>query len=427
MPLIINKKEIHNISGPVSMYILKPKPNQPTFKGLPIYILFGDVHFGNENECDKKTSAGTTCNVYDIEFLSLLNKLSRKQEPIDFFVEGSDLHSQTQSTPLNGLYPLDKISKLYTECYSKRKLVSYNPESDCKQIPNIRWQSADPRQFSQQKYQKPLVTGCNYSSITSTIISDIKSKKPITPFEFKNTIDGSINYLISKYGRPCISKLTEENPFSVFYTLKLKNEILETIITKQIRTFSTKVYKKIYKQLLNYMDKYIDFNFYKYKNVQADLALTHISIMNIIKNILNPGSTTSFVDLSYTTLYNGGINMFNTYFNNIVNKELLILDLYVFFRSLKYSKRPLPSQTNPVPILNICYLGNSHVENMVHLLTNITDMYDIEYSHPLKLDKNGFSIRCLQIKNKINLDDIIRDLSEDRLIDGMKQFDMSYE
>ena len=59
---------------------------------------------------------------------------------------------------------------------------------------------------------------------------------------------------------------------------------------------------------------------------------------------------------------------------------------------------------------------------MVHLLTNITHMYDIEYSHPLKLDKNGFSIRCLQIKNNI-----IRDLSEDRLIDGMKQFNMSYE
>ena len=72
----------------------------------------------------------------------------------------------------------------------------------------------------------------------------------------------------------------------------------------------------------------------------------------------------------------------------------------------------LPTKKDPLPIINIFYLGNLHVKNMVHLLTNITGMYDFVYTHP-DLEE-GDAIRCIKIIDNIDLDKTIMDLRRER-------------
>ena len=147
MPLNINGTLVKKISGPVSMYILTPKPNND-FPNLPLYILFGDKHHSNEKMC-KQTKAEGVYEIYDIEFLSLLNSLTTPEEPIDFYVEGGEIHNSYRNSPYSEKYPMEMVWNLYFECYKHngKKLVKYEHKTPCDKIENIRWQSADSRFF----------------------------------------------------------------------------------------------------------------------------------------------------------------------------------------------------------------------------------------------------------------------------------------
>jgi hypothetical protein len=426
MPLIINNTRVNKISGPVSMYILKPKPDQPIFKCLPIYILFGDMHHGIENLCEEDKSP-ETMDVGSIQFLSLLNQLSSPLQPIDFFVEGPDLHNQTQRNPLNSPYPLDKISKLYTECYnstysSKRKLIGYyNPESDCKQIDNIRWHSGDPRQFTERKYEQPFVTGCNYSSLFNNIIRSIPNATNVN--QFRQIINSVILNFIQTHNRDCFAMLSTNNLFSENYKTKLTRQIVDrnSLIMKQIRSFNDPVRE----QIIIYMEKYIDYCFDKYKEMYQSestrdiLNKIHVLMMNILSPDITSEDKVHYVDELYAIYLRQGIVRLTTYLGNIFSIELLILDLYTFCRSLKYSKNILPTIQDPLPIINICYFGNNHVRNMVHLLRHITSMYTLEYGHIPRFGSNIISnpiyMRCLEIDQQVNIDTMIRDLKYERM------------
>ena len=416
MPLIVNKKEIHNISGPVSMYILKPKPNQQMFKNLPMYILFGDIHNNNDNLCDQKIDIGKTYNIYDIEFLSLFSKLSTPEEPIDFYTESQDLHNYNIYEPFDTIYPMDYISSLYSQCYSKRKLVTYEyDEQKCKEIENVRWHSADARQFS--FHHQPLVVGCNYSAIARAVNHALNENDPKSIPELKNTIEEVIKNQIDTFGSECLSMLSKNNPFLQEYKNILKKEMSSSVIGKQIREFK-KSNIETYKYLIDCMNTYIDYqyNIYFDDMINQDgklwLYQTHSRLMNIIKNILDPSVNKITAGLAYEKIFQFFNEDLMTYYvREIVSKESVILDLYSFFRSLKYTKNILPTKKDPLPIINIFYLGNLHVKNMVHLLTNITGMYDFVYTHPHLEEKD---IRCIKIIKEIDLDNTIMDLRRER-------------
>ena len=240
MPL--STKTIDRISGPVSMYILKPKETiLERFSGLPIYILFGDIHYGNENMCEEDKSPGGTYNIYDIKFLNIFNKLSTPEEPIDFFLEGPDLHRRTVHIPFDKPYPLDKFYSIYVECYEnkQKKLAGYEyDQKQCEDIKNIRWQSADPRQFRDRKYQDPHVTGCTYSSLMFDIRKTLVIGRELLKHEFKLKINHAFRTAIENYGRDCINKLLvlllSDNPFDSFdfivlTMLSINSELLLTV------------------------------------------------------------------------------------------------------------------------------------------------------------------------------------------------------
>jgi hypothetical protein len=115
MPFIIDDKQINKISGPVSMHVLTP-----TKTDLPLFILFGDIHANDANMCKGDESDGVY-KIYDVNFLKLFDTLTTPDEPIDFYVEGGDLHSKMYDKPPSNEnnYPMEKLWDLYVECYKK--------------------------------------------------------------------------------------------------------------------------------------------------------------------------------------------------------------------------------------------------------------------------------------------------------------------
>jgi hypothetical protein len=121
------------------MYILTPKQSD-IFPKLPVYMLFGDTHDSDQNLCDRKSSPDAV-NIYDVNFLSILNKLILRpdDETIDFYVEGGELHVGQYLYRYIEPHPLKQTWNLFKECYRNKKNPTrrYN-EKKCKDIKNIR-------------------------------------------------------------------------------------------------------------------------------------------------------------------------------------------------------------------------------------------------------------------------------------------------
>ena len=133
------------ISGPVSMYYLKPISND-----MPLILLFGDHHFSYDNMCPTRRSSMTSYSenegskrnyvsfeIYSPFFLKKLEKLSTPSRPVDFYVEYFDDGDETGS--FNS--PLDKFREpAFQPCYKR----TVKKGSKCP-APNIRWHYSDIR------------------------------------------------------------------------------------------------------------------------------------------------------------------------------------------------------------------------------------------------------------------------------------------
>ena len=114
-------KSINKISGPVSMYYLKP--NYEIIKdnniNLPLFLLFGDFHFSYDNMCSEctceKTSKTCCSKIYSGDFIKTINNLSTPTRPIDFYTEYFD---DNDDGGFDG--PLDKFREPeFQPCYKK--------------------------------------------------------------------------------------------------------------------------------------------------------------------------------------------------------------------------------------------------------------------------------------------------------------------
>ena len=81
MSLIINNHTYTSISGPVQMFILKPKNNF-----YPLIILLSDLHQSSENICNNSDIDTSILNIYSNKFHQELDILvDTYNKPIDFF------------------------------------------------------------------------------------------------------------------------------------------------------------------------------------------------------------------------------------------------------------------------------------------------------------------------------------------------------
>lgn len=173
--LILSGNVIKHISGPVSMYILKPDIDFHKKFKAPIFVLFGDNHNSNANlctdcRCELNDEKSCCYEVFSDKFLKIIDDVAKDPKyPIDFSIEGglSDLNflgnisknwknklELTKNKAITKNYPLPLLRERILPCYA-RNFKEKDPEYYGKTCPttNIRWHLADPRQVNVAGYK----------------------------------------------------------------------------------------------------------------------------------------------------------------------------------------------------------------------------------------------------------------------------------
>jgi len=400
MPLFINGTRVNKISGPISMHILTPKKND-LFPNLPVYMLFGDYHESSDNLCEDNSPE--ILDVYSTDFLGLLNNLVKPNgELIDFYIEGGDFHNMVTAKPFDTKkYPMRMVWNLYSQCYknvrSENKLAEYEHQTDCNKISNVRFQSGDPRYFKYAKKYEKLLLLCNMQNFLNLF----KSKEDLNPDTFVSNLN---LFIQTNPGGDCIEKLLYTS-FSSYVDIGPEIFSEEGLIHKQLKKFNPAQRRIMTDKIIR---KYYTFSHQKHNEAVARYPL----IENIYNELINIISKLQFnihpenVDMKSLKYLQDNWESLEIYRDLLVYKYSIVADIYTLCRSFKY----LNSQENP--IMNILYFGNAHTNNVVHLLTKITHLYDqVEIKSVKTYDTIS---RCVEIKNDIDLDKILNDAREIR-------------
>ena len=136
MPLIINDKRIDKLSGPVTFSLIKPKKRvfdalKKEGVRLPIIMLFGDIHFSADYQCESCTCShiNRSCcmPVYSNEFLKIIDSLATKEHPVDFSIESfvtgerreklkKELELNKYNDKYNNLIPMNMLIQRIMGC-----------------------------------------------------------------------------------------------------------------------------------------------------------------------------------------------------------------------------------------------------------------------------------------------------------------------
>ena len=357
MPLVIDKNIVNKISGPVSMYLLTPKPNE-LFPNLPVYMLFGDEHFGTQNMCKKDDTSKGTYNIYDVNFLSLFNQLSTPENPIDFYVEGGDFHNRTFKNPDPENYPIRMVWNLYSRCYKHngRKLALYpHEEKQCEEISNVRWQSGDIRYFKDEKYKKLLIS-CNILQFLESLwYINIKNLD-------LHAIIQALQALKKDNGDNCIEKMLRST--TSFQDIYDQIHQKGGLIYKQLEKISNEDQKK---EMIRYVHNYISrMEELHGLTLQTNNSFIIKQIDNKLINLLTKLNVSTEIDMHMDMDIIESLDYLNQNFKYLEDDYRLFLfkkysvltDLYTLCRSFKYLGY---KETVPIPIMNIIYFGSFHV------------------------------------------------------------------
>ena len=441
--LIINNKNINSISGPVSLYILQPRDSffiKMRKQGIyaPIFMLFGDMHFSDKNLCvncscmyDKNTKK-CCIPIYSDEFFTLLNNITSKKFPIDFYFEGADIKflkgkiSEDDKNSLendleNDKTPLGIFRNKMIFC----KDIDNKEKKQCKTISNLRIHYGDSRnnnsfkktfeRFSartfkddiegilrQRKYSETI----NYNFYTRSLINRNYGKNPckgIISDKDKILYLNALRYIYTKNFFEHINIPEIKKNSLIFKQLHKMEPKLQEYWLNMISKYFYNVYLNcktrygIEKEFNEFINKIIDFMIfclksYKEKDEKTDYEAFDLQQEYFVKNLqkylknLSSDLTTKIINL-LTSLF------------------APFLDLYTLLRSFK---KP---QNNINSILNICYFGSEHVENISYFLKDIMQEYELVY---YKNNRNYFTKnntnkvnRCLTFDKDINIDEIL--------------------
>ena len=373
MPLVVDGNRINKISGPVSMSILTPKKSD-LFPNLPVYMLFGDVHNDTKNMCKRGKSKGVY-SVYDIEFLGLLSNLATSTRPIDFYVEGGDLHNKTHKKPYSEKYPMEMLWNLYAECYTHngRKIARYKHRTNCNSISNIRWHSGDARYFDDKKYT---LDNCNMLRFLERVNFSVK-------------YDNRYLEIVNMVKRDCITKVNNRKKDTNDYN-SLKNLVLDPIglIYKQLK----KINPKQRKVLIGWIEK---FSKYRLDKIHRNYGVTDRTIE--LYNYLDLHLTRCEDEDYYNKYLSDHWESISLYLYYLRRKYTIVLDIYTICRSFKYL-----GLKGPMPMMNIIYSGDVHTNDIKYFLESITSLYNVQTIEEFNGDFNNPN-RCVEIRQEIDL------------------------
>ena len=385
---------IKKISGPVNCYYLKP--NEIKFRefhrnniDLPLLLLFGDIHGLNSGMCLSCSKRQGCYNIYDKELLILLDSLSTKDNPIDFYVETfmdyeyqrlynitlpESQFSSVFNTPMNKLIYGDMEI-----CFKRNEKGTLDYESKCP-TNNIRWHYSDPRKY--YKYIEGNITllSMYLSYIDKYVLLDYemnvryeRDNLTIALSYFKNigSID-DIKHFLYSIDFDTFDNSRRVNPSDI---LNIPNSIVRKQLEKHINTGID--WRRIYIDSIQYLKPF-------YESIE--------DINNLIDNI----DDYSYL-VKYRLSYPDSFNSFLYVIDEILSK---LVDLYFIARFLKGDYRTQPS-------LVISYLGVFHTENIVNILVNVLGLYDVSYKVGT-IGSLNYPNRCLEfiggVHENINLD-----------------------
>ena len=360
-------KRIVSLSGVYSTIYLKPKESQfielkKASLILPLFLLLGDKHFEQTGLCtDCKCQDGGCCEIYDPLFLQELDSLATKENPIDFYTE-------LFFAPLE----VKGIAQYFSDpefrvCYQRHDTKEYIEKCPTK---HIRWQYTDVRQ------------SVNTLESSFVIIRDI--------------LDGNID-LINQLNIDVLELL-----------LTLYDETTKTFDT---RTFSERFFRIasnknensiIRKQMLK--QTYVNFRDVGYMSMVLEKGIEHIISENNLAIFFYKGKFNQIIRL-LISITKGDIPDIDPYIKLFKICAVIMtainciwMDLYFILRSFK-----TPDGFNHPSSLCIGFFGNEHVTSISYLLTDIMDLYYLDFVSY----SNDSQERCTPIQKPIR---IIKDI-----------------
>lgn len=379
------------ISGPVSMYYLKPISND-----IPLILLFGDHHFSHNKMCPTRRSSmmpysnkeGSKENVASFEiyspyFLKKLDRLATPSRPIDFYVEYFDDSDDTGTFDS----PLDKFrGPFFQPCYKK----TMKKGSKCP-APNIRWHYSDIRlskmknniehifdsiyvftQFCEAVNRKGQYEGVSINTwleisdcihyrqmkFDNNLVEQFLGERP--DFRVKRANIGyHIIEFYKKYTGIDVGKIAQMRQIvQVLASDQLSQEIIELIFGYTNATANQSlIYKQFVKQdkkrVFGYKDFIVDT---MRESLERKLTSEHVPPdEDALEHLSN-------FDITY--------NKYEEVARLLLHVNSTFVDIYTILRMMKGIDRP--------PSLCVGYFGNSHVLNLVEILLG-TGYYKKEY------------------------------------------------
>ena len=408
-------KSINKISGPVSMYYLKP--NYEIIKdnhiNLPLFLLFGDFHFSYDNMCSEctceKTSKTCCSKIYSGDFIKTINNLSTPTRPIDFYTEYFD---DNDDGGFDG--PLDKFREPeFQPCYKKD--IKTHTQCPAK---NIRWQYSDIR-LSKLKNNIEYIFDSIYVFTEFCEKLNDNNKFEGLSIDTWSKISNCIHNKNSKFDKETIDRFIEEKPafanklenidffITAFYTKhsgidvvktehmrkiinmlseflfthnqdidKLASDIVDLLLSYNTSAYQSLIFKQFVKQDNNSIFGTKNFLIDSFKNSLHN-RLVGFDYSKIDKKTLD--------NLFKFELFGENYAEINTLLLHI---NSIFLDIYTILRIMKKIEDP--------PSLCIGYFGNAHTKSIVDIL--MTSGY---YKKDFFIDEQKQN-RCLTF----NIDDI---------------------
>ena len=384
---------ILKLSGPVSIVILRPNYESDyfkTYKKAPIFILLGDIHFNTANLCQPADNA---ISIYTKEFLEKICAAVNPGEIIDFCTEGQDLTNQIYHSDQKGDV-MHEFHNLVRYCNKIKQDKTQGYEF----LDKIRWQHTDIR----------------FWTLDTPELKEVTQKRPRKYYHMALFLLS----IVEKH--PLFLKNPTSEMFARVFAASAKQFNLagytfEANIAVNVREIYSKLVKNRY-SLINYQISKIteesDREFLKTKICE------YINYMYKIECTLSKLSPEELGPLIRQThdqiirLYNSKItakeidelkemyasNEYIIYKNYILNIGTIKFDMFTFAKSFTRMLNPTPD--SQPPIINICYFGNLHIQNMTHFITNILGYSQVfekktfDVSQPETMASNKVN-RCL--------------------------------
>jgi hypothetical protein len=408
----IGNKEINHISGPIRVCVLKPpqslkKEFEKEGCRAPYILLFGDEHFGKENEC-KKCSCdwadeddNECCyKIDDPKFLKLFDSAITSNFPIDLYVEQAyeprlgdpniyNINKEIKYIDTEGF--ISKFIHDYKICYSKQHRSTLRYQKDCP-TKDIRWHFIDIRNIEYGKSGEHMLnSGTNtfYTILYKYFNKDNKytkedvyniAKKYINDEYYKEELT-MMYYIIINGPQFVKDYITENSNF---------------IIAKQIR-------KQVIDKLKNFsfwhniISERINFYFKHYFKNSGFIVDDYLIVMRFYKDVIlllfeaNNKTKEEFEEERLNLIQT--IEKYDLFSKNILNLNNMLtmtvlacmVDIYTISRIFKRTTNGTPS------FLSMIYSGDIHIENIKDILINY-----LGYSIIGEVNNEG---RCQDVSN----------------------------